>query len=1729
MSLKIGDKIIGTINKVQNNGVYVTFAFDLGYGFLPNALMPSFFNENGVFMKQIKDKIKVVISNISDDNFITLSDEKTFENEQRKLNELLEKLQLKKNIADFASIYKRGDIFEVEVLKVENSLVRIKLGNVEGIIIREETYWNEINQLEDLFFEGEVINAVYLKFEKEKLYFSVKYLNERPYDEKTYDYSLEELLKYIGHETNVFIGNAKKYGNFMFIENLYSDYENHKGKLLTDPIYGYNLRALVLNSNFLVEENNFYKIELILSPKEKRFERNQLFQFFAINIVETNNPYRSDVELAFQRNTTNPSANQRDAKLLDEIGKNMYSSKDRMFFELIQNADDAASKNGVHIIVKTDGDYLVVRHNGYSFDKDDFEAITSAANGTKKANENKTGYKGIGFKSVFTDSEQVYIKTGGYRFKFDKQEEIFQNFDRFYFDNNPMIINEDSKKEFLRLYSYQKGQFDGIHSIPWQLEPIWANQFPDELDNTFEKSNVSVALKLGVNKITGDNGYQKTIDDIISNPKFMLFLRNTKRIDFNGKSVSKTIKENIITLKNSFYDERVELFERGDFNISISNDAFKNNGIDIRLKIEAIEETTGKIIEAKFVDLHNHELENIPHKIAINNSTTISFAVSLTEDGKLNPNKNRNEISLFAFLPTLVKDFKFPIYINANFILDPPRQRILGDNPWNFYLMQEIAVKLVDWSAKLSIGGDNNSLNILLPDYFDENTADIKQLAGFFNRAYKTALEKKSFILAHSGELVKQDEIIFDKTDLSKILGASNFCTIIKTKKYLPSDIIDSSILRRKVFEKIESIGIDILSSKLINNEQLNIWYLNAPDDKKNELYEWLIKNKNECKEIINSLPVFKFGNENISRNDITRKSDYIITSEHILPIKNILSKLDYKCSNDLFSNHPLKECFSLQVEKDVFEDILKRMSVKNIELSPIEKLLLIKSLAEFNTIGTTAISQIKIFCNIQGEKTALCEMVAYKENTPKWLCEYVLCKEENFPELSKYLIESEKEFSDIVWKHFDELGPTATELYNEYKWSDSKFTNQLVDKYKNTENYKTILPIIENSDKDTQLNYLRKLESVKLYDNQIYKKESFEYRVLQIALIAIDIPSKFSILIYYNNQSIKNFSIKDEVICDYFIDAEHKKVKMSLAKLLPQYQNQSDSIEKIKNLFEVKKDLDKFFDAKEKTLQEVFNELNQLLNIPEYNFSEWNVCGNAYQYMFSTYYRKQLKKWDNANVPKIDLTKQTDDFIIELLNFLYENKVGVESPFTYWFKKYLIDKYFDCDYIFEEEQLLPAIENWADNDQKKEYLIKNRVRLKTDNSILFRQNFINNQDVQFLDLLSNDTIIAGVAFLTNSANITLPFNGENQKNILVKLLKKDIQKLTSEYDFLELSNKSQQYNSVEYTEWIKGHFPYIYLFQADMPKKILFENTLLSTYNETDYCYDKSNRKLYINGKKTIEDILFVILKEGKCDFSLDDYQSLCMKGKITISSNEIEAKEALIKKLTHQNQEKDDLIQIYITKFGPISNYDFANNINQNNSTTLSASQLDYNKSVITKPNLSEEEQIEAHKEAEQIVRRKLIQDGYDCSEWVIDDDANQFSKWHSVNQVDNIKNQKGDLINLVIKSAKGGYIFLSATDFEFLTSNSNNVLMVWDGKQVHSVTGDQIFQKESNVNLIFDTEYTPKHYYAALSKVFQYVKRTTFAVKNPSYNAYDSIRSFGMDVKTEGVQELFDDNDL
>ena len=1733
MQYSVGDCVSVRINKIQENGCYCSFLpLKLNkFGFMPQKRMPSFYDENGNIIRSKGDDVEAVINHISDNGFITLSDVVYYKNQQEFLRKKKE-IQ-KQHIEDFVSEFEYGTIFEVEVDQVQSSKVIIKIGDIHGIINKEDTNWNDIGRLEDLLFEGEIVKAVYLKYENSKLFFSLKLLNEKPYDEKLYNLSLSDLLKYAGHKSNVFIGQAKRYHYGLFIENLYSASDSQRGKLLIDPVYGYNLRAIVPNAKFNVEEHKYYKIKLRLAPKNKRLERNQLFQFAAINIEETENPYKTDVNLTFEK-FTSPAGNVATAHLLAEVGKNMYSSKDRMFFELIQNADDAAAANGVLVNVKTLGDYLMVFHNGYSFDKDDFEAITSAANGTKKANENKTGYKGIGFKSVFTDSEKVFIKTGGYQFKFDKNDERFTDFDSFYFHVN-RLQTEKQQQFFLRKYNSERTRFKGVTDIPWQLEPIWIDIFPTELGEDFILSNVGIALKLGEHKIKGNNGYEKAITDIICNPHFLLFLRNTKRIDFNGLSVSKTNQNGIITLKNSFDINRIEYFKREDFEIDVNNEVFEENGIDIRIVIEDQDDVSGKIIEAKFVDTNNQELDNIPKKIAINNSTIISFAIPIGEDKTLKPNTKCDEISMFAFLPTLVKDFRFPFYINANFILDPPRQRILGDNPWNFYLMQTIAKQLVQWSASLNEQKDRNALNVLIPRYFEENSTDTKQLAEHFNTSYKSALKSEAFILNHKGELARQDEIIIDETGLSEIIGADLFCQLLNTNKCLPSNKIDSKILEEEIFENIELLRFADVVETITDNGIFNEWFIAASDEQKQLLYKWIDDNNNtssftdELNLFVKNLPIFQFGEEYNSCGEI-EASNLIITTKLLLPIREILSKLDFVSSDNVFDeNHPLYEFVEPQDDEKLFNTI-KECDFS--ELTNEERKTLFLALKDFDGVGEAKIKTISLFKNINGDFKPLDEMVAYRDCVPEWLYSYVLCKDDNHKELKKYLISQEDEFKSIIQEHYEDIDASLAELYNTYKgkWPGS-FTRQIIDKNEIDNN---ILAIIEESDTETKKYFLNSIKRIELYSTFTYKKDSFEYRVLQLVLSIYEEPSEFSQKIYFDDKCIKDFSVLDEVVCDFVQDGDNKKVKMSLAKLLPQYQNQSDSIEKIKALFESKKGLDKFFVAKQKSIYDIHKELNQLLGIPEAYFSEWNIVGNAQQYLFATYYRRYKRNWNNLYVPKIVLSKETESFVNELLDFLYDNNISItESPFTYHLKTYFIGKYFDSHYLFESEQLLPTIEQWADDDKKKKYLTDNGVRTSNCNTIQFRKLFLENKPVDFIDKLSDTDLKCGVNFISEACEYEKPFVGANQKEILAQLKNKKFCGLSDDWDDKRIKEYSEEWNSKEYNEWIKEHYPHIFIYPGVLPRQLSYDGKILLNYDDSeyDYYYDRQTKQLYLCNSIRIEDILFEVAKEGKSDMGLDEYRELCLEGKVSVSKEDIEEKNKTIENLSEENRKKDEIIEQYRAKYGDlndeerqVSKSNFIENIHSNAQDKIL---LQLGK-VIERGGLSENEQVAAHKEAVDAIKMKLEKEGYDCSNWKID--TSNDKQWCSFNQVENIVNPEGKKIDLVVKSAKGGYIYLSATDFEFLTSNRQNLLMVWDGNnEPHSVTANDIFNKDSNVNLIFDTEYTPKHYYAALSKVFQYIKRTTFAVKNPSYNAYDSIKSFGMDSKTEGVQELFDDNDL
>ena len=145
------------------------------------------------------------------------------------------------------------------------------------------------------------------------------------------------------------------------------------------------------------------------------------------NIVESLFKRRSDYKDPDQAETV--------SNLLDTVSSDIYSESQRFVFELIQNADDAAIDDQNEVNFSFFNGCLIISHNGHPFSEEDINSLTSAGSSTKKNDATKTGYKGIGFKSVFGKSERVTIFSDGYQFRFDKKE------------------------------------FDKI--LPWQIIPIW--------------------------------------------------------------------------------------------------------------------------------------------------------------------------------------------------------------------------------------------------------------------------------------------------------------------------------------------------------------------------------------------------------------------------------------------------------------------------------------------------------------------------------------------------------------------------------------------------------------------------------------------------------------------------------------------------------------------------------------------------------------------------------------------------------------------------------------------------------------------------------------------------------------------------------------------------------------------------------------------------------------------------------------------------------------------------------------------------------------------------------------------------------------------------------------------------------------------------------------------------------------------------------------------------------
>jgi len=709
------------------------------------------------------------------------------------------------------------------------------------------------------------------------------------------------------------------------------------------------------------------------------------------------NPYQEFIRLRFER-LNNPEANKMIANLMREIGKGMYSSKQRMIFELLQNADDAPGKEKVEFHIDINGDYFFVMHDGTPFSQDDVEAITSAAESTKRDDNKKTGYKGIGFKSVFTDSTEVWLKSGGYQFAFLRSSPLFEDFDSFYFSSEryqkyPELLEEDKLK-----YRNQRLRFDGSTDIPWQVIPIWKNSLPREfIDSNFSNFNnpVQFALKLGENNI---EGYKAAIDNITKSPQFLLFLRNTSkfRSPKNGVTVLRNDNNNVIEIIKSKRAKPNQVFhytKQTYENVAVSDEAFAQLGIGLKKqsKINDYNEVT-----YFFTDIEGREIETIPPKLASATKTEISFGISLVNN-KISPEKEYAKgllkySSLFTYLPMEDTRFQLPFLVNADFIPSSDRQRIQGDNLWNKYIMIKVAEKHVVTLAHfahefLKDKVTNNSyLSLLLKTPLPEDDT-AQQIIDSYNTTYLEQLKNIEIVVNDNNQLQLLSDTIVDDSGLIELFGHEIFYDIINTEKRLPHSNLETDYLKDYKYLNVEVIDLETLANQISHDHCEKLGWIIKEKALYNEvsLLDWLNKLVKYIPEYFGKIPFIVHNNALFSIERLIEEEDAWIINDHTSPYADIIKELGYHTVQlNLVKHTNIKNYFHLldgyiNDKTLAYERIASNKSIASLPVSIKIKLIDFLQSSDFMSgIGKTKyFGELKLFIDETGTPRPLRKLLS--------------------------------------------------------------------------------------------------------------------------------------------------------------------------------------------------------------------------------------------------------------------------------------------------------------------------------------------------------------------------------------------------------------------------------------------------------------------------------------------------------------------------------------------------------------------------------------------------------------------------------------------------------------------------------------------------------------------------------------------------------------------------------
>lgn len=430
-------------------------------------------------------------------------------------------------------------------------------------------------------------------------------------------------------------------------------------------------------------------------------------------------------------------------QMLNKLSTDIYSENKRFIFEFIQNADDSSVSGSNEVTFDFLEDCLIVSHKGKVFDESDVASICHAGSSTKTEDPTKTGYKGVGFKSVFGKSKRVSIYSDGYQFRFDK----------------------------------------GFHAssiLPWQVIPIWTDNkdLPLSAQKSLGALNDSVATII---ELKDTKVLQQELKELLADGEILLFLRHVSKITVKRDNVVQSEIMKVITDTQKAY-QKIEL------------------RFDGRLISEWLLKTFERIPISKETKAALEEDEDAPPKLKKSEYTDLSFAAKLN-GGKIIP-LSRNESLIFTYLPTKVREYEFPFLVNASFLTNTPREALHEDQVWNKWLFQMTGALLLRWFEDLANSNYRFQTLNLLPS---SSSSRISGLKSVFEEALRNGIPKCRFIINTEGNLTTLEKSVWDQTGLSeqRFIDKKNIVAYINE---IRSIRLEESAFIHSGFEKVKKL-----------------------------------------------------------------------------------------------------------------------------------------------------------------------------------------------------------------------------------------------------------------------------------------------------------------------------------------------------------------------------------------------------------------------------------------------------------------------------------------------------------------------------------------------------------------------------------------------------------------------------------------------------------------------------------------------------------------------------------------------------------------------------------------------------------------------------------------------------------------------------------------------------------------------------------------------------------